>query len=233
MSTLLSATTQVFWKELPISSRIMARGRAVGITRSSHIQPSLHGDYLKQAEVESADEESVEQKQFDQPEEDVTGLPISSDEDDSGGHLSDDAAALSPPTMNTRETETENHVKSPSQPSVQFFVPPSTIARKVFHSSNSLGSSSIALSNPKKRNSNMTEGDTDDELPDLFKPRKQPKKQYGRNRNNQSSADEKTASDTDGKSLAAKKGGPTFRRPKSSIIVSKGMLLIIRQRILH
>ena len=211
----------------------MARGRAVGITRSSFNQPSLHGDYLKQVEVESADEETVEQKQSDQPQEDVTGLPISSDEDDSDGHLSDDAAELLPPTTKPRRMETEKHAKSPSPPLVQFFVPPSAIPRKVFHSSNSLGSSSIALSNSKKRNSNMTEGDTEDELPDLFKPRKQPKKQYSRNHHNQSSADEKTASDTDGKSLAAKKGGLTFRRPRGSITVSKGMLLIIRRRFLY
>lgn len=210
----------------------MARGRAVGITRSSYNQPSLHGDYLKQAEVESADEESVEQMQFDQPE-DVTGLPISSDEDDSGGNLSDDAASLSPPTMKSRGSGTENHVKSPSPPPVQFLVPPSAIPRKVFHSGSSLRSSPIALSNPKKRNSNMTEGDTEDELPDLFRSRKQPKKQYGKPRNKQSFADEKTASDTDGKSLAAMKGGPTFRRPKGSIMVSKGMLLIICRRIFH
>lgn len=210
----------------------MARGRAVGITRSSFNQPSLHGDYLKQAEVESADEESVEQNQFDQPE-DITGLPISSDEDDSGANLSDDAAAVSPPTMKSRGTETKNHVESLSPPPVQFSVPPSAILRKVFHSSNSLGSSPITLSNPKKRNSNMTEGDTEDELPDLFRSRKQPKKQYGKTRNNQSFADEKTASDSDGKSLAAKKGGPTFRRPKGSIMVSKGMLLMIRWRVLH
>lgn len=207
----------------------MARGRAVGITRSSYNQLSLHGDYLKQAEVESADEESVEQMQFDQPE-DVTGLPISSDEDDSGGNPS---PSLSPPTMKSRGTETKNQSKSPSPPPVQFLVPPSAIPRKVFHSGNSLGSSPTEVSNPKKRNSNMTEGDTEDELPDLFRSRKQPKKQYGRNRNKQSFADEKTASDADGKSLAAMKGGPTFRRPKGSIMVSKGMLLIICRRILH
>lgn len=210
----------------------MARGRAVGITRNSYNQPSLHGDYLKQAEVESADEESVEQMQFDQPE-DVTGLPISSDEDDSGGNPSDDAASLSPPTMESRGTETKNQSKSPSPPPVQFLVSPSAILRKAFHSGNSIGSSPIAVSNPKKRNSNMTEGDTEDELPDLFRSRKQPKKQYGRSRNKQSFADEKTASDTDGKSLAAMKGVTTFRRPKGSMMVSKGMLLIICRRISH
>lgn len=207
----------------------MARGRAVGITRSSLNQPSLHGDYLKQAEVESADEESVEHMQFDQPE-DVTGLPISSDEDDSGGNLSDDAASLSPPTMKSRGTGRENHVKSPSPPSVHLLLPPSAIPRTVFHSGSSLGSSPIALSNPKKRNSNMTEGDTEDELPDLFRLRKHPKKQYGKPRNKQSFADEKTASDTDGNSVTAMRGGPTFRRPKG---ISKGMLLIICRRILH
>lgn len=210
----------------------MARGRVVGITRSSYNQPSLHGDYLKQAEVESADEESVEQMQFGQPE-DVTGLPISSDEYDSGGNLSNDAAALSPSTMKSRGSETKNHEKSPSPPPVQCFGPPSAIPRKTFHSGNSLRSSPIVLSNPKKRNSNMTEGDTEDELPDLYRSRKQPKKQYGRNRNKQSFADEKTASDSDGKSLAATKGGPTFRRPKGSIMISKGMLLLTCWRTLH
>lgn len=209
----------------------MARGRAVGITRKS-CQPSLHGDYLKQAHVESADEESVEQIQNDLPE-DVTGLPISSDEDDSGGNLSDDAASHSPPTIKSRGTQTENHAKSPSPPPIQFLVPPSAIPRKTFHSGSSLGSSPIALSNPKKRNSNMTEGDTEDELPDSFRSRKQPKKQYGGHRNKQSFANEKRASDTDGKYLAAMKGCPTFRKPKGSIVVSKGMLLFICRRILH
>lgn len=209
----------------------MARGRAVGITRSSYKQLSLHGDYLKQAQVEPADEESGEQKRWEQPE-DVTGLPISSDEDDSCGHLSDDDAALSPPIIKSPRTETESDVKSLSPPPLQLFVPPSSIPRKMFHSIKSLESSAIT-SNSKKRNSNMTEGDTEDELPDLFRSRKQPKKQYGRNRNHPSLADEKTASDTDGKSLTAKMGGPTFRRPKGSIIVSKGMLLIIHRRILH
>lgn len=208
----------------------MARGRAVGITRSS-CQPSLHGNYLKQADVDSADEESVGQMQYVLPE-DVMGLPISSDEDESGGNLSDDAASLSPPTMKSGGTETKNHVKSPSPPPVQFFVPPSAILRKTFHSGSSLGSSSI-LSNPKKRNSNMTEGDTEDELPDSFRSRKQPKNQYGGHRYKESFANQKTASDTDSKSLAAMKGGPTFRRPKGSIMVSKGMLLIICRRILH
>lgn len=224
---------QVFREVLPITSRTMARGRAVGITRNSYNQPSLHGDYLKQVEVEPADEDSVEQKQWEQPE-DITGLPISSDEDDSGGHLSDDAATLLPPTVKSPRTGTGSDVKSLSPPTLQLFVPPSSISRKVFHSSKSLRSSSpIALSNPKKRNSNMTEGDTEDELPNLFKSRKQPKKQYGRNRNHQSLADEKTASDPDGKSLKAKMGVSTFRRPKGSIIVSKGMLVTIHRRILH
>lgn len=202
------------------------------MTRRSYNQPSLHGEYLKQAEVEPADEEPVGQKKLEQPE-DVTGLPISSDEYDSGGQLSDDAAPLSPPTIKSPGLGTEIYVRSPSSRPVQLFVPPSAIPRKQFHSSKSLGSLPIALSNPKKRNSNMTEGDTEDELPDMFKSRKQPKKQYGRSHNYQSLADEKTASDTNDKSLAAKKGGSTFRRPKRSIMVSKGMPLIIHRRILH
>lgn len=211
----------------------MARGRAVGITRRSYNQPSLHGDHLKEAEVEPADEESVEQKQWEQSE-DVMGLPISSDEDGSGGHLSDDAAALEPPTIKSLRTEIESDVKSLSPPRSQLFVPPSSIPRKAFHSSKFVRSSPLVLSNSKKRNNNMTEGDTEDELPHLFKSRKQPKKQYGRNRNHQSLADEKTDSDTDGTSLTAKKGGSTFRRPKSSsIIISKGMLLTIYRRILN
>lgn len=211
----------------------MARGRAVGITRNSYNQPSLHGDYLKQAEVEPVDEDSVEQEQWEQPD-NVTVLPISSDEDDSGGHLPDDGAVLLPPTIKLPRTGTESDVESLSPPPLQLFVPPSSISRKVFHSSKSLRSSSpIALSNPKKRNSNMTEGDTEDELLNLFKSRKQPKKQYRRNRNHESLADEKTASDTDGKSLKAKKGVSTFRRPKGSIIVSKGMVVTIHRRILH
>lgn len=213
--------------------RTMARGRAVGITRNSYNQSSLHGDYIRPVEVEPADEDSVEQKQWEQPE-DILGLPISSDEDDSGGHLSDDAAALSPPTIKSPRTWTGSEVKSLPPPPPQLFVPLSSISRKVFHSSKSLRSSSpIAPSNPKKRNSNMTKGDTEDDLPKLFPSRKQPKKQYGRHRNHQSSEDEKTASDTDGKSLKAKKGVPTFRRPKGSIIVSKGMLVTVHRRILH
>lgn len=208
----------------------------VGITRSSYNQPSLHGDYLKQADEELADEESVQQK-HEEHAEDVTGLPISSDEDDSGDHLSDDATALSPPTMELPRTETANDVKSLSPPRSQLSVPPSSIPRKAFHSSKSLGPSPLVLSNSKKRNSNMTEGDTEDELPDLFKSRKQsrkqPKKQYGRNRHHQPLEDERTASDTGGTSLTAKKGGPIFRRPKGSIIVSKGMLLIIHRRNLN